>query len=165
MLKVDCHKHPRTTRTGQETSQQYCECQLTSLCGIARLRVWWCKDFRRLKIHLRLAIAGEGGGMVQKCQEEVEELGTASQRHKNPPPTRCCMRGRWRRHRGSRWGLRPGVPWQGLASEPTPSRSTVRALFSRLHRRWGRSTLHRFDRPHIGRCRPCVGSFDFLLSR
>ena len=94
--------------------------------------------------------------MEQKCQE-VEEPGTASQHHKSPPPACNCVRGRWR-HRGSRWDLCPGVPRQGLAFEPTPSHSMVRAPFSRLHWHW-------FDRPHIGRCRPCIGSFDLLLSR
>jgi len=54
--------------------------------------------------------------MAQKCQKEVEEPRTASQHHENPSPACCCVRGRWRRrHRGSRWGLLPGVrPWQGL---------------------------------------------------
>jgi hypothetical protein len=64
---------------------------------------------------------------VQKCQQEVEEPGIASQHHKNPPLTHCCVRGRWRStgaHDGAytlaSHGRRPSprlrVRWQGPRS-------------------------------------------------
>ena len=86
--------------TNRETSQWHCECQLTSPCSIARLRIGGVRIAgRQLKIYLQLALACEGGEGYENGTKEIKDRRTAPQHHKNPPPARCYMQGRWRRHR------------------------------------------------------------------
>jgi len=49
---------------------------------------------KAMNVHLRLALACEGGG-----GEANRVAQTVSKCHRSPPPAHCCMRGKWRRHR------------------------------------------------------------------
>jgi hypothetical protein len=86
---------------------------------------------------------------VQKCQQEVEEPGIASQHHKNPPLTHCCVRGRWR-STGAHDGAYT-LASHGRDSRPSP----------RLRVRWQgpRSAVC----TGVGAVRPCIGSIDPAL--
>jgi len=158
-----------TFETDQETSQPL-RMSIDIAMRHCEVTHWWCRDCRRLNIHLRLALA---------C--EVEELVTALKRHKNPPPARCCVRGRWRQHRAEGLALGP-MPWCSIARTHVRAHgfvfdgnsaicSSVGAAFVRstppwalLALRWvfrpcavpfslalGRSNIHWAVRPRFGR--------------
>ena len=61
--------------TNRETSQWHCECQLTSPCGIARLRIGGVRIAGRQlkKIYLQLALACEGGEGYEKGTKEIKD--------------------------------------------------------------------------------------------
>ena len=98
--------------TNRETSQWHCECQLTSPCGIARLRIGGVRIAgRQLKIYLRLALACEGGEGYENGTKEIKDQQTAPQHHKNPPPTAVTCKGG-----GGGTGLMLGpTPWCSVA--------------------------------------------------